>query len=67
LQWVVLARSAGEVDRSRLRIAAEACTATRLRVVLDKAAPGPTDAEVEEALAEIEAIEETKAARVAEG
>jgi hypothetical protein len=51
---VVLARSAGDAERSRLRIVAEACTAPGLRVVLDKASSGASDAEVEEALAAME-------------
>lgn len=36
----VLAAQASEEDRSRLRVAAEACVEPRLRVVLDKAAAG---------------------------
>lgn len=50
----VLARTADESGRSRLRIAAEACTAPRLRIVLDRTASGASEAEVEEALVEVE-------------
>lgn len=50
----VLARTADESGRSRLRIAADACTAPRLRIVLDRTASGASEAEVEEALVEVE-------------
>jgi hypothetical protein len=53
---LVIARGQGtsDADRARLRIAAEACASPRLRVVLDKAASGAAEAEVEAALAEVE-------------
>jgi hypothetical protein len=50
----VLARGAGEDERSRLRVAAEACTAPRLRVLLERTASGATDDEVDMALREVE-------------
>lgn len=43
-----------EADRDRLRIAAGACAAPRLRVVLDCAADGGTEERIQEALAEVE-------------
>lgn len=50
---LVLARAGREEDRTRLRVAAEACAAPRLRVVLDKAASGVALPEVEAALSAI--------------
>lgn len=46
----MLARSASDGDRKRLRIAAEACAGPHLRVVLDQAASAAAEAELEEAL-----------------
>ena len=65
---VVLARSADAGARTRLRIAAEACTAPGLRVVLDRTAAGAGEAEVEAALgvlAEEEGVAAPRAARAA--
>jgi hypothetical protein len=56
----VLARTADESGRSRLRIAADACTAPRLRIVLDRTASGASEAEVEEALVEVEEEDDTR-------
>jgi hypothetical protein len=50
----VLARTAGDEGRSRLRIAADACTAPRLRIVLDRTASGASESDVEEALVAVE-------------
>lgn len=50
----LLSRNAGEHERARLRLAAEACAAPKLRVVLDRAAAGATEEEVASALEEIE-------------
>jgi hypothetical protein len=61
----ILAQSAGDVDRARLRIAADACAAPELRVVLDKAAEGATDEELREALAAIEDEVATRSKRSA--
>lgn len=50
----VLARTAGEAERARLRIAAEGCTAPQLRIVLERTAEGASTSEVEEALVAVE-------------
>ncbi|MFT3769439.1 MAG: hypothetical protein QM820_28715 [Minicystis sp.] len=52
----VLARTAAEPDRARLRIAAEACVAPRLRIVLDRAADGAAERELRDAIAEVEDV-----------
>jgi hypothetical protein len=54
----VLARAGGAAERERLRVAADGCAAPRLRAVLEKAADGASDAEVEAALLEVEADED---------
>jgi hypothetical protein len=50
----VLARGAGELERSRLRVAADACTAPRLRVLLERTASGASEEELDGALRELE-------------
>lgn len=50
----VLARDAGESERARLRVAADACTAPRLRVLLERTASGADASELDDALRELE-------------
>lgn len=54
----VLARAAGDGDRARLRVAADACTAPRLRVLLERAASGAGDDEIDAALRDVEGDDE---------
>lgn len=50
----VLARSGGEAERQRLRIAAASCASPRLRIALDRFAEGVDDDAMRELLGEIE-------------
>ncbi len=57
----VLARDASESQRARLRVAADACTEPRLRVLLERTASGAAEAEIDRALREVEEEDEAHA------
>jgi hypothetical protein len=59
---VALGKEADEETRGRLRGAAEACAAPKLRIALEAAAGSSSDAELEAALAEVGEEEKRKAA-----
>ncbi len=56
----VLAKELAPADRTRLRVAAEACASPKLRVVLEKAADGAEEALLREALVELAHEDETE-------
>lgn len=59
----MLSREAGEIERTRLRVAAEGCSEPRLRVVLEEAARGASTREIEGALRGLEADEPASSRR----
>ncbi|NOU28228.1 MAG: hypothetical protein HOO96_10025 [Polyangiaceae bacterium] len=59
----VLARAAGEGERARLRVAADACTAPRLRVLLERTASGASEEELDSALREVEEDDDVRKER----